>query len=248
VVGFKPSFDRISVAGIKPFAGSLDTAGTFARTVSDAALIASVMARRDDWSGQGAESGTPSLRLARTPDWNHVTAEGISAVETAANRLQAEGAKLSDSAAPDMFAPLSGAQNTVLAYEAAREYASEWHHHRDRLSSQIITLIEEGLSIPPDAYEKALAQRMQALSSIEDLFGGADILLAPSAVGEAPLLKQGTGDPIMSRAWTLLGLPSISLPCGTGPSGLPLGLQIAARPGKDREVITAAQWIEARLV
>ena len=72
-------------------------------------------------------------------------------------------------------------------------------------------------------------------------------LLAPSTLGEAPPIEEGTGDPLMSRAWTLLGLPSISLPCGTSPAGLPLGLQIAGRPGKDRELIAAAKWIEARI-
>lgn len=72
-------------------------------------------------------------------------------------------------------------------------------------------------------------------------------LAAPSAKGEAPLAETGTGNPDMSRAWTLLDLPSLTIPCGTGPSGLPLGLQLAARPGHDAILRKAAQWVEKAL-
>ena len=83
--------------------------------------------------------------------------------------------------------------------------------------------------------------------ALDRLFDDADVLLAPSAVGEAPLFEYGTGDPIMSRAWTLLGLPSITLPCGAGDNGLPLGLQIAARPREDEKLLAIAAWLEHRL-
>ncbi len=246
VVGFKPSFGRISLAGVKPLAGSLDTAGVFARTVADAALIAGVMAGRDDWTGEtGPEK--PSLRVARTPDWDQVSPEALLVFESAVSLLRSAGAGVSDSDAPDPFKPLSTVQNTVLAFEAAREFSSEWLHHRARLSSQISELIEEGLAIEPDRYERAVSARRVALETIDELFAGADVLLAPSTLGEAPPIEDGTGDPLMSRAWTLLGLPSITLPCGKGPAGLPLGLQVAARPGRDHDLIAAAKWIEAQL-
>lgn len=246
VVGFKPSFGRISLAGVKPLAGSLDTAGVFARSVSDAALIAGVMAGRPDWNGE-ARTDSPSLRIARTADWDQVSPEALEAFEGAVSGVRSAGANVLDDAAPEPFKPLSSAQNTMLAFEAAREFSSEWLHHRKRLSPQISDLIEEGLAIGPDQYEHAVGERNHALQALEDLFAGADVLLAPSTLAEAPPIEAGTGDPLMSRAWTLLGLPSISLPCGKGPAGLPLGLQVAARPGHDRRLIAAAQWIEARL-
>jgi len=247
IVGFKPGFGRISTTGIKTLAGSLDTVGAFARTVPDVALLASVLAGRADWLTDQGGTAPPVMKMARSPDWDAVTPPGIAAIEQTAKTLEAGGATLITGDVPDGFAPLSTIQNTVLAFEAARDFSSEWLDHRSLISPELTGLIEQGLAIPATDYEAALAVRAECAASLDHLFGEADVLLAPSAVGEAPVLSEGTGDPIMSRAWTLLGLPTISLPCGAGPDGLPLGLQIAARPGKDRQLLAAAAWFEAVL-
>lgn len=247
IAGFKPGAGRISTAGIKPLAGSLDTAGMFARCAGDLALIGGVMAGRQDWIGVQMSDTAPSIGMMRSPEWEQVSAEGIAGVEQAAETLEAAGATLSAGAVPGSFSQLADVQNTVLAFEAARDFSSEWRNHRALLSPQISELIEEGLALSPARYESAQACRAASIAALEDLFGGASFLLAPSALGEALPREEGTGDPLMSRAWTLLGLPSISLPIGTGPSGMPLGLQIAARPGQDVSLLAAAQWIEGRL-
>ena len=247
VAGFKPSAGRISTAGIKPLAGSLDTVGMFARRVCDLALIGGVMAGRKDWIEARTSDASPAIAMMRTPEWDQVSTESIADVEKAAEKVKRAGASLISGAAPASFFQLAEVQNVVLAFEVARDFSSEWRHHRSALSPQICELIEEGLALSPTAYESAQSSRAAAIASLDDLFAGADFLFAPSALGEAPLLEEGTGDPLMSRAWTLLGLPSINLPLGTGPTGLPLGLQIAARPGHDASLLAAAQWIEKRL-
>lgn len=247
IVGFKPSYGRVSMAGVKPLAASLDTAGVFARSVRDAGLIASVMAGRPDWLGATAPDAPPAIRLARTPDWDKASSEAVGAVEAAASALEKEGVSIEDCDAAEGFAHLSTVQNIILCFEAAREFSSEWRYYREQLSEQISGLIEDGLSIAPGDYETAVEVRLRATASVDALFGGANVLLAPSTTGEAPLAEEGTGDPLMSRAWTLLGLPSMTLPIGKGPAGMPLGLQIASRPGHDRSLLSAARWIEARL-
>jgi len=247
ITGFKPGFGLISMTGVKTLAESLDTAGILGRSVGDVALLAGTMAGRAAWIDAAPCPEPPSLRMARTPDWNMVADEGLAAVETAAHQLEACGAALSDEAAPELFRTLSMTQNTVLAYEAARDLASEWHHQRAQLSEQIAELIADGLSISTTTYDEALAHRALCATNIEDLFGGADFLLAPATTGEAPPLENGTGDPVMSRAWTLLGLPILTIPYGEGPNGLPLGLQIAAPPGRDTELLAAGLWIEEQL-
>ena len=68
-------------------------------------------------------------------------------------------------------------------------------------------------------------------------------MLAPSAPGEAPRGLERTGDPIFGLMWTLLGLPCMTLPCGTGPNGLPLGVQLIARHGNDTGLFLAAEWV-----
>lgn len=247
IVGFKPSYGLISLTGVKTLASSLDTAGVFGRSVADVALLAGVMAGRKGWFRNTSAKQPPRLRLAPTADWDQVSPEGVEAVRQAASVCEAGGARVDESPPPSAFADLSRHQNTVLAFEAARDLASEWHHHGSQLSPQISELIEEGLAIGPEDYDAARGARQSCLGNLDALFGDAEVLLAPSTTGEAPLFEDGTGDPLMSRAWTLLGLPSLTLPCGTGPSGLPLGLQLAARPGSDGELLRIGRWIEARL-
>jgi Asp-tRNA(Asn)/Glu-tRNA(Gln) amidotransferase A subunit family amidase len=148
---------------------------------------------------------------------------------------------------PKTFADLTDLHSRIVSFEASRELQHELRAHPERLSPILRGLLEDGAGIVPSQYMAALQERDHCLAHIEQLFGDADFLLAPSALGEAPRLDEGTGDPIMSRAWTLLRLPTITLPVGRGPNGLPLGLQIAARPGDDARLLSVAMWAEDKL-
>jgi amidase len=82
------------------------------------------------------------------------------------------------------------------------------------------------------------------VAEIESLFGAADVIIAPSAVGEAPATLASTGDPLFNRPWQLLGCPVISLPFGRGAQDLPIGVSVIARPGRDAQLLAAAAWLE----
>ncbi len=69
------------------------------------------------------------------------------------------------------------------------------------------------------------------------------MLLTPAVVGEAPLGLADTGDPRFARLWTLLGLPTVAIPAITGPTGLPVGVQLLARTGQDAALLAAACWL-----
>jgi Asp-tRNA(Asn)/Glu-tRNA(Gln) amidotransferase A subunit family amidase len=73
-----------------------------------------------------------------------------------------------------------------------------------------------------------------------------DALLAPAAVGEAPD-RLTTGDPVMNRAWTALGVPLLAVPGLLGPTGLPLGLQLVGRPGCDLDLLAVGAHVAAIL-
>jgi len=157
---------------------------------------------------------------------------------------RAAGAAVRNGVVPSAFSDFAELQTLVMAYEAARELAHERRVHFNQLSQPLKDLLSEGERISHDDYRAARRRRAGGLAAIDELFGKADFLLAPSALDEAPKFEDGTGDPAMSRAWTILGLPSISIPCGHGNNGLPLGLQIAARPDEDAGLLTAAAWFE----
>lgn len=243
IVGFKPTRGLVSLAGAKALASSLDTIGVFASDVAGAALIAGALSGRHDWMAVDEIQRPPSLGLLRSPEWDGVSPACLDAVQGAADLATQHGARVRRENAPAGFSGLAEIQATIMAVEAAHDLFSERHHHFDRLSQPLRDLLTEGDNIIPAVYDDACRQRDDAIRRLDTLFGDADVLMAPSALGTAPLFEDGTGDPAMSRAWTLLGLPSISIPCGSGDTGLPLGLQLAARPGQDRRLIAVAAWL-----
>jgi Asp-tRNA(Asn)/Glu-tRNA(Gln) amidotransferase A subunit family amidase len=214
------------------------------RSVADVALVASVLAARNHWTATTV-TNPPSIRLTPTVDWQHATSAAIGAVENTMEMLMRAGARVARGEAPDTFQTLAETHRVIMAYETARELAYEKHAHWNQLSAQLRTLLEQGERITSSTYDKALAKRAHAVLELEALFQGADVIASPSTLGEAPLIEEGTGDPLMSRAWTLLRLPLITLPCGKGPNGLPLGVQLAARPGEDSKLLAVGSWVAA---
>ncbi|RPI40245.1 MAG: amidase, partial [Betaproteobacteria bacterium] len=74
-----------------------------------------------------------------------------------------------------------------------------------------------------------------------------DVLLTPSAPGEAPAGTASTGESLFNRNWTLLGLPCLTLPVGTGAAGLPIGVQLVADYDQDERLLRAAHWVRHAL-
>jgi amidase len=155
------------------------------------------------------------------------------------------------SAGDPAFTRLADAQRTVQLFETARQLGAEAQYRRELLSSRLAALIDEGRSVSGAAYVEALQVGRRCAAGIEQLFGDADVLLTPSAPGEAPLGLGTTGDPQFNRPWHFLGGPQISIPVphaiAHGESGMPLGLQVVARPGDDERALAAARWIELQL-
>ncbi|MBT3305860.1 MAG: amidase [Alphaproteobacteria bacterium] len=247
IVGFKPTWGLISLAGVKALSNSLDTVGIFSKDVAGAGLLSGVLAGRPGLMAPAEPGSSPRLALRTSPEWEKVAPSALDAVKKTADLAARHGADVKADEVPATFAGLADIQTTIMAYEAARELAHERRCHFDRLSQPLRDLLTQGESISSAAYDHACRKRDECLNEIDSLFGDADALLAPSTLGEAPLFEEGTGDPILSRAWTLLGLPSITLPCGIGENGFPLGLQIAARPRQDQHLLAIAAWLEQLL-
>ena len=246
-VGFKPTFGTISRVGVKPLSDHLDTVGALARCVPDAALLVAAVTGRRDLMIERPLVSAPRIGLCRTHDWKEAQPEAVHALEQAAWKLAKAGARVKDADLPPNFAGLVRAQTDIQLYEQSQSLAFEWLNHRDRLSARLIETVEAGLAVAPGQYEAALALARNGRRTLGELFTEFDVLLAPSAKGEAPAGLGATGDPLFSRMWTLLRVPCVSVPCGAGPRGLPLGVQVVGSPGADRETLHAADWVERQL-
>src|SRR5438552_4528158 len=100
IVGFKPSFGVIPRAGVKPLADSLDTIGTMARNVADAAFFAGVLSGRPALRDVAMPAAAPRFGLYRTPMWDDAEPSTIAALERARAALARAGAWIGDIIAP----------------------------------------------------------------------------------------------------------------------------------------------------
>lgn len=254
VVGFKPSFARVPRAGMKLLSESLDTIGGFARSVADVALLASVLTGDDLLFASAAAAlktdATPAPRIGwfQGPQWPLVSADTQRLWDRVTDRLAVLSPGASEVAAPQGFDGLTALQSDLMAFEAARSLTHERVQHADQLSAKLTALLGAGQRINGKAHGAMLAALQAWRQRALELFERHDVLIAPSAVGEAGWLSDGTGDPVFCRAWTLLGLPCLHLPLGVGASGLPIGLQLIGRPNDDAHLLQVGGWLHPRLL
>jgi len=242
VFGYKASFGELSLSGIRPFAESLDTLGILARSVADIALVRDVLMGFPDAAAMLPLAAPPVLGLCRTPQWSLADACVRRAVEEGAQKMRRAGVRVRDVELPPQFAALIDAQKTIMAYEAARNYVFETTRHADRLSEAFRALTDQGARTPRAAYIDAKHRVRGARAELGAVFADCDALIVPAAAGEAPLAGSGTGDPVMSRMWTALHVPSLAVPVTVGPQGLPVGLQLIGAQGADAQLLQVGEW------
>lgn len=240
VVGYKPSFGLIARLGMKLMSESLDTIGVMARSVADCALLAGAVAGRDLAYGPVS---APRIGLCRSSGTPVASPETLAMLEQVAGRLSAAGALVREFVMPQAFLALETAQPLVMNFESARSMGWELAHHRDGISDGLRERLDWGASRGEAEIAEAYAQFHRLQTAFPAALGDLDILITPAAPGEAPEGLGWTGDPAFNLAWTALHVPCVTVPAGTGPLGLPLGVQIVGRRGQDAAVLGWAEWV-----
>ena len=247
VIGFKPSFGLIARAGVKQLAASLDTIGTMARNVADAAFLAGIIGGRPALREVAIAPALPCFGLYQTPMWEDAEPSTRAALDHARAALERAGARVAEIAVPREHRGLTAAQETIMGFELAQELAYERLRRSAELSPRLGQLIDAGMTIGADAYEAARAETSAARARLDGFFGPCEAMLVPAAPGEAPAGLGYTGNPVFSRMWTLLGVPCVTLPALWGDSLLPTGIQLIGRPGQDARLMAAALFAERAL-
>jgi Asp-tRNA(Asn)/Glu-tRNA(Gln) amidotransferase A subunit family amidase len=248
VVGFKPSIGRTPRAGMKLLSESLDTVGGFGRSVADAGLLASVLTGDARLQVDAPDGATvPRVGGFQGPDWARADADTRALWDRVSQRLATLAPGSSAVATPAWFEPLASLQTDLMLHEAARGLTDERLRHADLLSPRLSANLSAGLAVSATAHATNLIAVQRVRQQAASLFGNHDLLIAPSAIGEAGPAADGTGDPVFCRAWTLLGLPCLHLPLGVGRHGLPIGLQLIGRFMEDERVLQAGAWLHPRL-
>jgi aspartyl-tRNA(Asn)/glutamyl-tRNA(Gln) amidotransferase subunit A len=258
VVGLKPSYGRVSRRGVVPLSWSLDHVGIFARSVADAGLVMAAISGHDpadpgsasapppDVTGvlSGPPARPPRLGLIGGPLLARATPEARAHLEHLAGRLRAEGAAVEPVTLPPLMDAVHSAVITVSRAEIGAVHADSHRQHAAAYRPRIRAGIEIGQCIPADLYLRAQRIRRQARADLLPLLGRYDALFMPSAPGPAPD-RSTTGDASFNGPWTGLGVPTISVPTGLAPDGLPLGTQLIGAPFDEGRLLAAARWVEA---
>jgi Asp-tRNA(Asn)/Glu-tRNA(Gln) amidotransferase A subunit family amidase len=245
VIGYKPSFGEFSRVGVKMQCHNLDTLGIICRSLEDVALLRGVLLAQQP-RHIDRSSAAPRIGFCRTPAWEYADADTHALLERTAAVLAAAGASVREVTLNP--ADILDHHQRIFEFEASRNYAYEYEAHGEKLSPALRDgLLARGRALPLPAYIEALETAEAFRRNLNDIFSAVDVLLAPSAVGEAPEGLGSTGDARFNAIWTLAWTPCVTLPAGNGRKGLPLGIQLVGLRFRDEALLDAAAWVETRL-
>jgi Asp-tRNA(Asn)/Glu-tRNA(Gln) amidotransferase A subunit family amidase len=247
VVGFKPSYDRISRVGIIPLAPSIDHVGFFTPDVAGAARAASLLCC--NWRPPNHPRRRPVLGIPEGPYLARATEEGLAHFEDLCQRLTLTGYEVKSVPAMSDFEAIAARHNLILDAEAAEIHTDWFAAYGEHYHPETAEMIRRGQKIPAAALNRALNGCEQLRAELTALMDdhSFDLWLSPAAPGPAPRGLNSTGDAIMNLPWTHSGLPTLTLPSGKNTAGLPMGLQVVARRYADEDLLAWSVALEQTL-
>ena len=251
VAGFKPTYDLVSLDGIFPLSWSLDHAGPIARTATDAALLLDALLDRPPTPVRPANlNGLRLGVLAAHREGKEMEPAVVAAFDAACAALARAGAKLIDVTIPDL-ALADGVMLSVLAPEASVVHADWIAARPDDYAPLTCQQIELGFAIPAVTHVRAQQYRRHLTRGFLTAFVQVDAILSPTAPWVAPhedpavVGDEGAAEGRRTGPYNLTGLPALTVNCGYGPTGLPVGLQIATPPGADARCLAIGAAYES---
>jgi aspartyl-tRNA(Asn)/glutamyl-tRNA(Gln) amidotransferase subunit A len=265
IVGLKPTWGRISLAGVFPLSRSLDTAGPLARTVEDAALIYDTLTAYTSALPIAPEVATAPASLAgirigvaRPFFFDRLQPDVLSAIETALAAFRELGTEVIETPWPEATAARAAAflisrVESVVVHDQAIRDAPEGFNPDLRLR------LEAGTLLSAEVYLQAKRARVAASRALADLFREhrLDALAVPTLPATAApddhlfIAYPDGGEEPVSLAYTRLtmpfnatGQPVLSLPCGFDAAGLPIGLQLAGYPDEEAALLRIGRTYE----
>ena len=266
IVGFRPSTYRYPIDGYLRLSPSRDTLGILARNVCDVALADAVIAperpAREQVQLAGLRIGVVRVEPCDAAVWQ--------AFEDGLARLRSAGAELVSVDLTQAIAADEAGGFVIALYETARSIAALAQAACGQTLAEFTTTIASddvratiasqcgADAVPPEAYAEAVTMHLPRLRhAFAQALSQVDVLAYPTTPIVAPMAGAGdmamVGDvtmpvfpayTLMTRADSMAGVPTISLPCGLA-GGLPTGFQLAGRAGQDRRLLAIAEAVEA---
>lgn len=271
VVGLKPTFGRVSRDGVVPHSWSLDHAGPLTRTVTDTALMMQVLSGYDPVDPACQDQPVPdfakslgrpvkglTIGVCRNHFFDGLQDDVAAATEAAIDDLAKAGAKVVEFRIPLLEFGLGAIFAIELSSSTAYHDASLRAGRVADFTPDVRTLVEMGRLVTGPDYLKAEQYRMALMDEFRKVFAKVDVVAGPTTPitawkrGEWTVQVAGQPESVLAASWrftypyNLTGLPAISVPSGFDRDGLPIGLQIAARPFDESTVLRVAHAYERR--
>jgi aspartyl-tRNA(Asn)/glutamyl-tRNA(Gln) amidotransferase subunit A len=257
IVGFKPTYGRVSNRGVVPMAWTLDHVGPMCKTVEDAALLLAAIAGYDPLDpvsvdapvpdyGRAIGMATSKLRVGvpRRPFFERLSPEVTKALDAAIGVITKLTASVADVQVPD-------AGNIAAVWNAEiYAYHQPWITKTPELYQEATRNLIQGAGKSSSAiYAQARRQLDIVRRDIKNAFATVDLLITPTQRTVAqPIAGSpepgGAGGLINTAAFDIYGLPTISIPCGFDSTGLPIGLQISGNHLAEPTVLSLAHAYE----
>jgi aspartyl-tRNA(Asn)/glutamyl-tRNA(Gln) amidotransferase subunit A len=251
VAGLKPTYGLVDRAGVQPLGLSLDHVGPMARTVDDLRIALDAMSEPARRKPAPQTLGEIRVGLPENFYFDTAAPEVKASVQKAAASAERLGAQVIPVRVPDIEA-LNTAGLVILLSEATAVHQSNLHR-RDDFGADLLALLDQGSLVPAADYINAQRIRKMLLSEFQALFRTIDCLFTPATPITAPRIGQteivldgATHDTRMLttrfvRGFNVLGFPALSIPCGSSSEGLPIGLQMIARPFEENLLLTLGE-------
>jgi 2-dehydropantoate 2-reductase len=249
VVGFKPSFGTLDVAGVQPLAPSLDHVGLLAGTVEMAARSFAAL------TGGELQPAPAKLRIGVDPTFaTHpaVAADVRAALQQAIDALRGAGCAITE-IDPGPRAGSLDIFSEIFGWEAWQVHGERVERDPGHYGSETLRLLRSVAGITREAYDAACARREEIRQATASCYDGVDALLSPAAPFVAPATTppmdtpDGAAEAMFTHVQNLTGDPAIALPCGHGDGGLPVALQLSMPRGADTALLSVAAAVEAML-
>ncbi len=259
IVGFKPTYGRVSRHGVLPLSWSLDHVGFLTRTVEDAAVLLEILAGHDSMDmscstlpvssyRRAMEAlSPPRLGILRGYFYQNANDEVKGNLEQSVEKLGNHGAEVAEARLPKSFLAVHAAHRLLMATEAAAYHNETFQTRMNDYRPKLRGLIATGLLVSASTYLKAGRIRVQFTEDIASELKEFDCFLMPSTVTPAPKGLESTGDMAFNVPWSFCGFPSITVPSGLTKHHLPLGIQLVGRAFDEETLLRVAYWCERTL-
>jgi len=259
IVGFKPTFGRISRLGVIPHAQSFDHVGVLARSVMDTAVLLSVLAGYDPADPDSAlvpvEDYLSAIGTARAPrigflrGWfsEESDAETRLITEETVQKLAQAGATVEEVDLGIDFSYGYESHRIMQQTEIGHFHAPMFKDHENEYGPKVADYIRKGFASSATDYVTAMNYRREMQQRTRAVLAQVDVLLMPTVSGPAPRDLTQTGDTRFQSAWSFTGFPSVTIPVGLSGNGLPLGAQFVCGSFHEARLLSAAHWAEQTL-